>query len=110
VRYGAASVTAEGNLLKFKAAEHLAAWMLANADAAADAKSVLVVDFADGQNLIGLNDALYLRSMLRPSPGKLHITPISRNNQRMLTNIYEAYPGTFLEWEEVVELVRGNME
>lgn len=110
VRYGAELVTADGTILKFRAAEHLAAWMIANRDDAARARSVLVVDFADGQNLIGVNEALYLRSSLRPSPGQLHITPINRNNKRMLTNIYEAYPGTFMEWEELLALVQSNMD
>ncbi|MCA1801863.1 MAG: hypothetical protein LC662_05350 [Rhodothermaceae bacterium] len=110
VRYGAELVTADGNILKFRAAEHMAAWMIDNRDEAAKARSVLVVDFADGQNLIDVNQALYLRSSLRPSPGQLHITPIHRDNERMLTNIYEAYPGTYLEWDEVLELVKSSMD
>ncbi|TVQ07863.1 MAG: hypothetical protein EA364_16295 [Balneolaceae bacterium] len=110
VRYGAELVRADGKILKFRAVEHLAAWMVQNGDEAGKARSVLVVDFADGKNMIGPKEALYLRSTLRPSPGQLHITPIHRNNERMLTNIYEAYPGTFMEWDELLELVKANMD
>jgi copper chaperone NosL len=108
VRYGAELVTAEGTVLKFRAAEHLAAWMLAHPDQAGEARQVWVVDFADGKKMIGVRDALYLRSTLRPSPGGLHITPIDRENKRMLTNVYEAYPGTFMEWDELLALVAAS--
>jgi copper chaperone NosL len=107
VRYGAELITAGGKIYKFKAAEHMAAWMISNEDVANDANSVLVVDFADGQKLIDVKQALYLHSKLRPSPGKLNLTPINRDNQRMLVNIYDAYPGEYLEWDEVLELVKG---
>lgn len=110
VRYGAELVTVDGDILKFRAAEHMAAWIITNPDEAAKARSVQVVDFADGKNMIGVNEALYLRSSLRPSPGQLHITPIRRDNERMLTNIYEAYPGTYIEWDELLELVKANMD
>ena len=104
VRYGAV-ITLNNRKIHFKSAECAAAWILQNEPDISD-NEIQVVDFVDGRALIPARQALYLHSKLRPSPGKLYISALDRNNGKMLGRVYEAYPGPYLEWDEVLELVK----
>lgn len=100
VRYGAVIELTNGSILKFNSAESMAKYLIQR-DQTMYSK-LLVVDFADGENLIDVAEAKYLKSNLRQSPGKMYITPINRNNQKMLEYVNRAYPGTYLEWSDVL--------
>lgn len=106
VRYGAVLQTKNGERLKFNSAESMAMYIQTERIDSENIQSMFVVDFADGDALIPVKSALYLHSTLRPSPGKMHITPINRDNKKMLDYVYNAYPGTYIEWDEIVERVR----
>jgi hypothetical protein len=100
VRYGAVIELKNGSKLKFNSAESMAKYLIQRGQI--EYSRLIVVDFADGENLIDVTEAKYLKSKLRQSPGKMHITPINRNNLKMLENVNRAYPGTFLEWSDVL--------
>lgn len=100
VRYGAVLELKNGAKLKFNSAETMGKYITQIDELGI--KSMQVVDFADGENLIDVKDAMYLKSKLRPSPGKMYITPIDRNNTKMLDYINRAYPGVYLEWSDLV--------
>ncbi len=104
VRYGALIKSGKTNHY-FKSVECAIAWQLA-ANNKSDSENLLVVDFIHGKKLIPAVDAIYLQSTLRPSPGKLYISALEKSNTFMLGRVYEAYPGTFLEWDELVEFVK----
>lgn len=102
VRYGAILEMTNGQRLKFNSAESMAGYILENTLEKAAIHKLYVVDFADGDDHIEVHQALFLNSMLRQSPGKMHITPVNRENKKMLEYIYRAYPGPFLEWDDVM--------
>jgi hypothetical protein len=56
-----------------------------------------------------VGDLVFLKSNNRPSPGGLFITPVETINIRMRTNIHEAYPGVYLEWDELLALVSNEL-
>jgi len=35
----------------------------------------------------------------------MDLTPVDASNEKMKNYIYDAYPGTFYSWDEVLELV-----
>lgn len=104
VRYGAI-INNDKSKLYFKSVECAIAWQLAMNNES-DSKNLLVADFIHGKKLIPAVDAIYLQSTLRPSPGKLYISALEKSNTFMHGRVYEAYPGTFLEWDELVEFVK----
>jgi hypothetical protein len=53
---------------------------------------------------------IYLRSKLRPSPNGMFLSAIEATDTKMITNIYEAYPGDLITWNEVLELVRNEWD
>ncbi len=104
IRYGAI-IKSDKSTLYFKSVECAIAWQLAMNNKS-DSENLLVVDFIHGKKLIPAVDAIYLQSTLRPSPGKLFISALEKSNTFMHGRVYEAYPGTFLEWDELVKLVK----
>lgn len=106
VRYGAVFASGEEKLY-FNSVESLTAWMLKEG-IPASLDDIKVVDFIHGKALIHPTEAVYLNSKLRPSPGKLHLSALDRHNDKMLGRVYEAYPGPFLEWDEMVAHVAGE--
>lgn len=105
VRYGGKITMENGEEHKFMSVECVAGFVLSmeNRSKIAD---IQIVDFAHGQQYLPVNDLIYLQSSLRPSPNGLFLTAIDRSNTRMVEYIYDAYPGNYLEWEEVLELVK----
>lgn len=104
VRYGGRVLLSDQTDLRFDSAENLARWYLANRQSARIA-SIGVVDFAHGQQLLPPEKLAFLQSRNRPSPGGMNITPVEAANERMRTNIYEAYPGTWMTWAELLERI-----
>lgn len=107
VRYGGKIVMKDNSEHKFMSVECMAAFYLALNDHE-KVKEIVTVDFAHGQQFIGVEDAVYLRSALRPSPNGLNLTAIDASNERMKVYIYDAYPGEYLSWSEVLELVNNE--
>lgn len=105
-RYGGKLETRDNEEKTFMSAECMIAWMQHKNLETSDAASVKVIDFIDGKQLIDATDAVYLHSKLRPSPGKLFVTPMSNAKSELRANIHSAYPGPFLSWEETWNLVK----
>jgi len=101
-RYGARAVNGT-DVWHFRSVEDLVHW-LKSEDRLAENYELHVVDFIDGKEFIGVHDAVYLHSKLRPSPGGHHLSALDKTNEHMKNRVYEAYPGPYLSWEEMLEL------
>jgi hypothetical protein len=107
VRYGGKITMNDGEVHKFMSVECVAGFVLGQRDRS-NIESIEIVDFAHGQKYLPVDQLIYLRSSLRPSPNGMNLTAIDASNERMKTNIYDAYPGEFLNWEEVLSLVENE--
>jgi hypothetical protein len=107
VRYGGKIIMDDGTEHKFMSVECMAGFYLGKADRD-NIRSMVTVDFAHGQQYVAVEDALYLRSALRPSPNGMNLTAVDASNERMKVYIYDAYPGEYLSWNEVLELVKDE--
>jgi hypothetical protein len=108
VRYGAQILFADGGDLRFRSAEDMAAWYLTNRSVE-NIREILAVDFAHGKKLRPVGELVFLKSTNRPSPGGLFITPVEAANTRLRVNIHEAYPGVYLDWNELLILVEAEL-
>ncbi len=104
-RWGGEIRTPDGEVLRFRSTECLAAFVLTARHAGEEVGRVRVVDFAHGWQLIDVERAKFLQTPNLGSPDRLNLHPVSEDNERMLHNLHDAYPGIFLEWDEVLELV-----
>lgn len=105
VRYGGKITLENGDIHKFMSVECTAGFYL-EMDDKTTIKSIEIVDFAHGQQYLPVDELVFLQSKLRPSPNGLFLTAIDRSNTKMKQYIYDAYPGTFMSWAEVTELVQ----
>lgn len=106
VRYGAVLELSSGERLTFNSAESMARYLQDPAKSMTQPNAMWVVDFASGDRLIPATDAVYLHSPNRPSPGGLRITPIERSNTKMQEYVHRAYPGTYIEWADVLAMTK----
>ena len=104
VRYGGKIVMNNGTEHKFMSVECMAAFYVSIDDKSTIGEMV-TVDFAHGQKYVSVDEAVYLRSALRPSPNGMNLTAVDASNEKMKSYIYDAYPGEFMSWDEVVETV-----
>lgn len=104
VRYGGKIILNNGDVHKFMSVECVAGYVL-NQENSSAISSIQIVDFAHGQQYLPVDELVFLQSQLRPSPNGLFLTAIDQSNTRMVEYIYDAYPGEYLDWEEVLELV-----
>jgi hypothetical protein len=104
-RYGARIVLGNGDVLSFRSAEAMAAYYLGSVNKA-DIRQLLAVDFVDGKQLMSVDELVFLHSRLRPSPDGKFITAVDASNTKMKVNVYDAYPGKYLSWDELLDLVR----
>jgi len=104
VRYGGKIVMEDGVEHKFMSVECIAGFYLELSDKKS-VEQILVVDFAHGQQYLPVDELVYLKSSLRPSPNGMSLTAIDNSNEKMKEYIYDAYPGEFHDWEEVLEMV-----
>jgi hypothetical protein len=107
VRYGGKITMIDGEVHKFMSVECVAGFVLGQQDKS-QIELIEIVDFAHGQQYLPADQLVYLRSQLRPSPNGMNLTAIDDSNERMKTYIYDAYPGEFFNWEEVLELVKNE--
>ena len=104
VRYGGKITMENGDEHKFMSVECVAGFVL-NLDDRSDINYIQIVDFAHGQQYLSVDQLVFLRSNLRPSPNGLFLTAVDKSNTRMVEYIYDAYPGEYLDWDEVLNLV-----
>ena len=109
VRYGGRIELDNGDRFTFMSVECLAGYYLGLSDQSA-VKSIKAVDFAHGERLLPVDEMVFLHSKLRPSPNGLFLTAVDASNEKMKTYIYDAYPGPYLDWSEVLELVRDEWD
>jgi len=107
VRYGGRLELNSGAVYDFMSVECLAGFYLSLAEPSR-VRALKVVDFTHGKRLIGVEEAVFLNSPLRPSPNGLFLTAIEAADKKMVTYIYDAYPGPLLEWEDVLKLVNES--
>ena len=104
VRFGGKMVMSDGEVLKFMSAEATAGYYL-EMENRNQVKSIEIVDFAHGQQYLPVDELVFLQSTLQPSPNSMDLTPVDASNEKMKNYIYDAYPGIFYSWDEVLELV-----
>ncbi|MCC5942801.1 MAG: hypothetical protein JJU37_14760 [Balneolaceae bacterium] len=109
VRYGGQIIMQDGTEHKFMSVECVAGFYLGIEDKS-QIKSMKIVDFAEGYQLLPVDELVYLHSTLRPSPNGMFLTAVDASNQKMKNYIYDAYPGPYLAWEEVLELVQNEWD
>ncbi len=103
-RYGGKLELRGGDSFTFKSIECLAGFYL-NMDDIEEVESLKVVDFVDGKRLRDVGEMKFLYSKLLPSPNGMYLSAVDASDEKMLTYVYDAYPGPYLEWDEVLELV-----
>lgn len=104
VRFGGRMMMNDGEVLKFMSAEATAGYYLEMKNRNR-IESIEIVDFAHGQKYLPVDKLVFLQSRLQPSPNGMNLTPVDASNEKMKNYIYDAYPGTFYSWDEVLELV-----
>lgn len=104
VRYGGKITMKDGDVHKFMSVECVAGFYLELEDKD-QVEKIEIVDFAHGQQYLPADKLTFLKSSLRPSPNGMSLTAIDDSNEKMKDYIYDAYPGEFYNWEEVLELV-----
>ena len=104
VRFGGKIVMSDGEVLKFMSAEATAGYYL-EMENRNRIESIEIIDFAHGQQYLPVDELVFLQSTLQPSPNGMDLTPVDASNEKMKNYIYDAYPGTFYSWDEVLELV-----
>ncbi|WP_069131518.1 hypothetical protein [Rhodohalobacter halophilus] len=107
VRYGGKITMKDGTVHKFMSAECVAGFYL-EMDDKDEIEEMVIVDFAHGQQYLPVEDLVYLKSSLRPSPNGMSLTAIDNSNEKMKDYIYDAYPGEFHTWEEVLAMVSSE--
>jgi copper chaperone NosL len=110
VRWGGELVTADGERVRFRSVECLAGHLLAHGPEMREGASIRVVDFPDGHRLIPASEAVFLHTPNLPSPDRLNLMAIHRDNERMIQNLQDAYTGPLLDWDQVLELVEGRWQ
>ena len=109
VRYGGKITMKNGDVQKFMSVECVAGFYL-GLDDPSEIGKIEIVDFAHGQQYLPVSELVFLRSSLRPSPNGMFLTAVDRSNDKMKQYIYDAYPGSYLSWDEVLRLVRDQWE
>lgn len=109
VRYGGKITLVDGEELYFMSVECLAGYRLGMPDPD-DVVEMQAVDFVDGKRLMDVEDLVFLHSKLRPSPNGLFLSAVDASNEKMKTFVYDAYPGPYLSWDEVLALVQKEWE
>lgn len=104
VRYGGKITMNDGAVHKFMSVECVAGYFL-EMEKREEIDRIEIVDFAHGQKYFPPDQLVYLQSSLRPSPNGLSLTAIDESNEKMKEYIYDAYPGEFYTWEEVLHMV-----
>ncbi|GEM_PF-814524 len=107
VRYGGKITMNDGTEHMFMSVECMAGFYLGLAEKN-KVTEMVTVDFAHGQQFVPVDKAVYLRSHLRPSPNGMNLTAVDASNEKMKTYIYDAYPGEYLSWNEVLDLVKDE--
>jgi hypothetical protein len=108
IRWGGELRTTSGDLLRFKSAECLAAYVLEGRMPAADIASLRVVDFPDSRKLIDVEDARFLHTPNLKGPGGLNI--MAMETDRLARNLQDAYSGPILSWDEVLKVVASEWQ
>lgn len=106
VRYGGEVRTADGEVLRFRSVECMAAHLNQTSARAHDPAQVRVVDFPHGWRLIDVREATFLHTPNQPGPDALNLMAIG--SERMVQNLHDAYTGSLLTWDEVLELVESH--
>jgi copper chaperone NosL len=110
VRWGGELRTSDGEQIRFRSVECLAGHLLAQGPKAEEGAAILVVDFPDGYRLIPASEAVFLHTPNLPSPDRVNLLAIHRDNERMIRNLQEAYTGPLLDWSQVLELVESRWQ
>ena len=106
VRWGGELRTTSGERVRFRSVECMAGYLLSGQVDPAGVASLKVVDFPDGWRLVDAHDAVFLHTPNLPSPDRLNLLAIDRENDRMIRNLQDAYTGPLIGWEQVLELVQ----
>ena len=108
-RYGGRIELKNGTTFDFMSTECTAAFYI-NYDKKDEIAQIKITDFAHGVQLLPVDQLLYLRSPLRPSPNGLFLTAVESSNLKMLEYISDAYPGEYVTWDEVLKIVQNEMD
>ncbi|MCC5904767.1 MAG: hypothetical protein JJU13_01050 [Balneolaceae bacterium] len=108
-RYGGRIVMNDGTIHNFMSVECVAGYYLKMEDKSA-VESIKITDFVHGKKLMPVDELAYLKSHLRPSPNGMFLSAVDASNEKMKTFVYDAYPGPYLQWDEVLELVSEEWE
>jgi copper chaperone NosL len=103
IRWGGELRTVDGDQLRFRSVECLAAFLLEERIPTTEVAEVKVVDFPHGWKLIDAQEAHFLHTPNLSSPTRLNVMAIEAN--KMAVNLQAAYTGQLMAWPQVLELV-----
>jgi copper chaperone NosL len=105
VRWGGEIRTADGETLRFRSVECMAAYILEERTPAEDIVSIRAVDFPHGWQLIDVEEAQFLHTQNLASPARRKLNVLAIGTEKMAINLQEAYAGPLLGWDEVLHTV-----
>jgi copper chaperone NosL len=103
IRWGGELRTTEGDILRFRSTECLAAYLLDGRVSKDKIASLRVVDFPDSRKLIDVREARFLHTPNLASPTGLNLMAIETD--KMARNLQDAYSGPIVGWDDVLEIV-----
>jgi copper chaperone NosL len=103
IRWGGELRMVDGERVRFRSVECLAAYLLEGRVTQDEVAEVKVVDFPHGWKLIDAQEATFLHTPNLSSPTRLNLMAIEAD--KMAVNLQAAYAGELMEWDQVLELV-----
>jgi len=108
IRWGGELRMVDGERVRFRSVECLAAYLLEGRVTQEEVAEVKVVDFPHGWKLIDAEEATFLHTPNLSSPTRLNLMAIEAD--KMAVNLQAAYAGELMEWDQVLELVAREWE
>ena len=108
IRWGGELRMVDGERVRFRSVECLAAYLLEGRVTQEEVAEVKVVDFPHGWKLIDAQEATFLHTPNLSSPTRLNLMAIEAD--KMAVNLQAAYAGELMEWDQVLELVAREWE
>ena len=110
VRWGGEIRTTDGETLRFRSVECMAAYVLDSGVSQDDLATIRAVDFPDGWQLIDVGEAIFLHTPNLASPAARKLNVMAISTDKLAFSLQQAYAGSLLGWEEVLAVVAAEWQ
>lgn len=108
IRWGGEIETTQGERLRFRSVECLAAHLAEGRTPAAEVAAVRVVDFPHGTQLLPAEEAHFLLTPNLASPANRGHNVMAIGTEKLAVSLQEGYSGRLMAWDEVLELAAAS--